>query len=71
MGYETRQAGDLVDGSSEIVRCPRHQLVAALVAELVDFFDDPRAGGPTLSESQAYLIVGEGIAHALALNSSR
>lgn len=62
---EAGQAGVKTGGLSEVIRCPRHQLVAALVEELLDFFDEPRASGRVLSELQASLIVGQGIDRAV------
>lgn len=51
--------------TDEIITIRRSDLAAAMVTELLDFFDDPRASGPTLHEAEACWLVAGGIRRAL------
>ena len=54
-----------VGAPDEMITIRRSDLAAAMVAELLEFFDDPRAGGSTLHEAEACWLVSGGIRRAL------
>ena len=58
-----------VGAPDEIIAIRRSDSVGAMVAELLDFFDDPRLDGLSLSEAQASWIVGGGLKRAVLVSS--
>lgn len=50
----------------EILTLSRSALVEGMVAEILDFFDEPRLGGSSLPKSQARWIVAGGVRRAIA-----
>lgn len=50
---------------SDQITVSRSTLAASIVAELTEFFDDPRAGGSTLAEPDACWLAAGAISRAL------